>query len=527
MLTRWLTLTALLAGSANPQRAATGQSTLTIAPTCRVKGHPEVELTLNCGDRKNAGVVQYWHTPFGDLQTPGFHSKLDPVFMHHDGSLVVPNSSSLHSGLYYCLLQHTEGTTLWPYELHVGFNKNQDRGKYEQRSSCDTVRFRRNVGPGKEKQAGVSDGQFAGAVAASVLLTFVLGFSTGALSRAHVLRCLGAVTTRVQRCRTDTLNHGSEVTMTTTPPMYDNRAFEMGQVRDNITMETTISSTTSSPPAKPQRSFRHKREEHQETPAYLEGCDYMKEEERRLEEEDGGRSLEEKSKGCEGEAEEVEVEFSCLYLSGEGGRSRTETDEDKYSEDGEEKYGRESREENKEWREEEAGEKENRSWEDEEERRSEDEAGDNKEKGRDERKEEEVGWEEEKEGDDGEKWEEDNSQPSSSETEDEETGSNKEEDAVKNGIMGGGGGEARSSPPCPARRSRVIRLYQYDEDGQRYCHLPDPPTDEPVPPPRLKQRSVSLTRLNAIMAVASAGPLYRRETEGEEREERPHFDVEI
>lgn len=42
----------------------------------------------------------------------------------------------------------------------------------------------------EEGQEGVSDGQFAGAVAASVLLTFVFGFSAGALTRAHVLRCV-------------------------------------------------------------------------------------------------------------------------------------------------------------------------------------------------------------------------------------------------------------------------------------------------------------------------------------------------
>lgn len=142
------------------------------------------------------GVVQYWHTPFGDLQTPGLHSKLDPVFMHHDGNLVVPNISSLHNGLYYCLLQHTAGMTLWPYELHVGYDhqKNQEHGQHEHSSGCDTFRFRRDVGSEEEeKQAGVSDGQFAGAVAASVLLTFVLGFSAGALSRAHVLRCVQTI----------------------------------------------------------------------------------------------------------------------------------------------------------------------------------------------------------------------------------------------------------------------------------------------------------------------------------------------
>lgn len=112
--------------------------------------------------------------------------------MHSDGSLVVPNTSILHSGLYYCLLQHADGTTLWPYELHVRHNtqKKQEYSKWEPCSSCDAFRFRRDVGSEAERQEGVSDGVFAGAVAASVLLTFVLGFSAGALTRTHVLRCV-------------------------------------------------------------------------------------------------------------------------------------------------------------------------------------------------------------------------------------------------------------------------------------------------------------------------------------------------
>ncbi|XP_044058724.1 uncharacterized protein LOC122879085 isoform X2 [Siniperca chuatsi] len=546
MLTRWLTFTAFLAGSANPEKAATGQGTLTVAPTCRVKGHPEEELTLNCGDGQNAGMVQYWHTPFGDLQTPGFHSKLDAVFMHHDGSLVLPNTSILHSGLYYCCLQHTEGNTLWPYELHVGHNnqKNHERSKYEKHSSWDAFRFRRDVGSVEEKQAGDSDGQFVGAVVASVLLTFVVGFSAGALTRTHVLRCLGAVITRLRslrqkQCQTDRPDHGSEVTMATLPPMYDNQAFEMEQVWDDdsascATMETTISPTSSFPPDKPQRSFRNKREEEKETTAYLEGCDYMKEEERRMEKVvAAGRSLEKKNKGCDGEVEEEEErEFSGFYLlGGEDGGHQTETDEDERSEEREEKDGRENREEKKEWRQEEeveeAGEQENRSKEDKEDRRgSEGEAVGNKKKGSDERREEVEGWREEKEGGDGEKrrreedGETDICRDSKSSTD------TKQEDTAKNGITEGGG-EPSSSMTCPGRRSRVIRLYQYDEDGQRYCHLPDPAPDEPGPTPRLKQRSVSLTRLNAIMAAASAGPLDTRETGREETEERPHFHMEI
>jgi hypothetical protein len=57
------------------------------------------------------------------------------------------------------------------------------------------------------------------------------------------------------------------------------------------------------------------------------------------------------------------------------------------------------------------------------------------------------------------------------------------------------------------RRSRVIRLYQYDDEGQRYSHLPSPASIELDPAPRLKQRSLSLTRLSSIMAAATAGPL--------------------
>ncbi|KAM7412557.1 hypothetical protein PAMA_020100 [Pampus argenteus] len=545
MLTRWLTFTAFLIGSVNPKEAAIGRDALTVAPTCRIKGHPEVELTLNCGDGKHAGVVKYWHTPFGDFNTPSFYSKLDPVFMHHDGSLVFPNSSSLHSGLYYCLQQHTDGATLWSYELHVGPNsqKNQEHGGYEGGGSCGALRFRRDDGSEEEKQAEVSDGQFAGAVVASVLLTFVLGFSAGALSRTHVLRCLETVTKRLQSpWQQQRQTDGSEVTVTTLPPMYDNQD-QVEQMWDDdstncASMETTISSTASSPPIKPKRSFKREQEQEVTAPA---GCDHVKEEEKRLEEE--VRILEEKNKGCDGKAGEEKRE---------DGASETETDEDKCSEDREEKDGRR---ENGEEEVEEAGEQENG-----EETRSSEE-----EKRRDEKMEKD-GWREEKGGDDGEKKrsEEDeetdsrDSEESSGDTEDDETGGKKHGakggreggdggegggEGREGGDEGGGGGgeereeggdggeegEASSTMPRPGRRSRVIRLYQYNEEGQRYYHLPDPVPGETGPAPRLKQRSLSLTRLNAIMVAASAGPLdtSQRETEEEERQERPHFHMEI
>ncbi|XP_061684514.1 uncharacterized protein LOC133505350 [Syngnathoides biaculeatus] len=53
-----------------------------------------------------------------------------------------------------------------------------------------------------------------------------------------------------------------------------------------------------------------------------------------------------------------------------------------------------------------------------------------------------------------------------------------------------------ASPPL-WRPSRVIRVYQYDQDGRPYGHLPVAGSG-PVPAP--KQRTASLSHLNAIMA---------------------------
>ncbi|KAI3353612.1 hypothetical protein L3Q82_004807 [Scortum barcoo] len=407
MLTGWLIFAALLAALASPKNAARPQSA---APTCRVKGHPGAELTLHCGDGKKAGVVQFWHTPFGDLQTSDSSTELDPVFKLQDGSLVVPNASVLHSGLYYCLLQDTVGTTLWPYELHIGQKnqenqQNQENREYGQQSSHDAFRCRRDVG--SEGRQAVSDGQFAGAVAASVLLTFVVGFTAGALSRTHVLRCLGAVTIRLRSPRqrlqqTDTAGHGSEVTMVTLPPRYHSHASDVDQV--------TVSSTSSPPPVKPQRSFRNKQDKEQETTAYLEGCDH-KEEQEELEEQEEEQEQEEEE---EQEEQEEEREFSGLYLLGEDGGSQSETEEED---------GGESREK-KEWRQEE-----------EEEEESEQDGGERS---------EDAGSSKEKDEDDREE-----------ESEEDETGSRKKENNTTE----------PQAPPLSSHRSRVIRLYQYDEDA--------------------------------------------------------------
>lgn len=54
-------------------------------------------------------------------------------------------------------------------------------------------------------------------------------------------------------------------------------------------------------------------------------------------------------------------------------------------------------------------------------------------------------------------------------------------------------------PPRATKRSRVIKLYNYDEDGQHYSHIKEAEGDmDSVPQP--KQRTRSLNRLSAIMS---------------------------
>ncbi|XP_008424698.1 uncharacterized protein LOC103475078 [Poecilia reticulata] len=439
----WLIFTALLAASLNPQ----SQASVTFASTCRVKGQPEEELILHCGDGEHEGVVQFWHTPFGDLQSSGSQSKLDPVFMHHDGNLVIPNSSIHHGGLYYCILRHTEGSMLWPFELHVDQNMVAEAEDGRSGGGCATRRFRRNAASTGEREAVFSEGIFAGAVAASVLLTFVVGFSAGALSRTPVLRCLKSLAPKKRRPQPD-VPDGSRVTMTTLPPMYDNQAYRTGAMPHDSrfwqTTETPTPLTTPSPPAKPMRSFRLKVEEKEEPEgtAYLEGCD-------------SNRAEEETGSGEDGEAQEEEDSGQSDENEDEEG---SETEDREEEEDGEASA-----------------------------------------------LEEEVKEEEKQKTDESEELEQ-------------ESSGTDEERSVKAEAEPRG-----EDPPSGShrRRSRVIRLYQYDEDGQRYGHLPDPEAPEAAPRPR--QRSRSLTRLNAIMAAAATGPMERTEPE----DEKHHFHMDI
>ncbi|XP_056906402.1 uncharacterized protein LOC130535414 isoform X2 [Takifugu flavidus] len=496
---------AFLSSLVSPNRAI-----VAVAPICQVEAQCKAKVTLQCGDGNMAGLVQYWHTPFGDLH-PGLHSELGPVYVQHEGNLVLPNISRVHSGLYYCLLQHKDGITLWPHELHVS----QESGRCNQPSGYVATRSRKDVGSLTERQGGVSDGHFTGAVVGSVLLTFVVGFSAGALCRNQVLRCLGALIARLRSPENDVPDHASEVSMTTLSPVINNHAVDIEQA------ETMTSSTASLPPAKPQRSFREKRQDEREITNDLKGCEgptkegegEEEEEKRRssvktsVQEFNGETKVKDKEEDGEGrthlaedkgrklwfeEEREEEEEGGALEGLSKGCDKETEFDSvDGYDETTTNEERQEPvKKEGKEKKKEENGDQEDRS--------KEGEAVRSK-------------WEEDK-GTDGTRDEEDRRREYDGKKDSEEEESPAPEQPP------------RPAAPRPARPSRVIRLYQYDDEGQRYSHVPQPPAEEPGPAPRLQQRSISLTRLSAIMAAASAGPLDTRDTE---REESSHFQMEI
>lgn len=229
---------ALLIGSA----LCMGVVSLTLSHTSRVRVHKGRSLTLTCMNTTHAGVVQYWHTPFGRVQNSSLHAnQKDVVAMQRDGSLRIHIASPHHSGLYYCLLLAGGQTTLTPYLLTA--SSPQDHAVEHRRA------VRSILGGHREERdvAVVSDGVFAAAVTASVVVTFLVGFSSGALSRTLLDRCVNWVRSLGQERR----NHGETVSV----------AF-----RQDVEQEDDSASTTSiimdkvspSPPAKTQRGFRGK-----------------------------------------------------------------------------------------------------------------------------------------------------------------------------------------------------------------------------------------------------------------------------
>ncbi|KAL4646961.1 hypothetical protein GN956_G7706, partial [Arapaima gigas] len=125
-------------------------------------------LTLPC-----PGQLLYWQTPFGRWQKSDIQDSHTPVGVLGNGSLRVSLLSSHHAGLYYCLLQDSEDHRILSYRL----------------APIVQARSRKRRGAQGHGDA-VPQNQFEVAVAVSVVITFVAGFSLGALSRSFLEHCL-------------------------------------------------------------------------------------------------------------------------------------------------------------------------------------------------------------------------------------------------------------------------------------------------------------------------------------------------
>lgn len=342
--------------------------------------------------------------------------------------------------------------------------------------------------------------------------------------------------------------------MTTISPMLDSHVVEIE------TAETMTSSTASVPPAKPQRSFREKRQDDREIIDNLKGCkgqtvgEKEGEESTEVTNQDFKKETEEEKEKREKSSEKISVQecnggtkkVKDREEDGEGGRYLAEKNHVCKEETGDdEERGLHKR---KQWCDEEreggdfeelnkfsGGETEFTPEKECEETKTNEEIDEQgKKEGREkknaftEEKEENSG--QEKRSREGEAWrrncEEDKGTHGIREEEeiwrekreyDGETDSDEEESPVT---------KQPPSPPAPrqGRPSRVIRLYEYDDQGQLYSHVPQPAPDEPGPAPRLQQRSISLTRLSTIMAAASAGPLDPKDTQ---RAETSNFQMEL
>ncbi|KAJ0022285.1 hypothetical protein NQD34_009775 [Periophthalmus magnuspinnatus] len=314
------------------------------------------------------------------------------------------------------------------------------------------------------QEASVSQERLVGSVAASVLLTFVVGFSAGAMSRTHVLRCLRAVGRRLAP------HHRPP------PP----------RVSHHEVMMSSLDSTV--PPIKPRRSYRlNPPTQHT---VYLESCDSA------ASAAQTGEVTRAEVTGAEEETGAEEVTGAEITgreeQTGAGevtGAEITGTEKESGAEEvtgAEDVTGAEEM----------AGVREATE--------AEEETGTEVTGTVDMKGAKEIGVEEvmcAAEVTDAEEMA--GPEEGTEMTGTEETGLDREgtEEA---------GTEEESGEPSDAktsrgRRVRVIRLYQYDEEGQRYGHLPRPSLQEPRP--KVKQRSLSLNHLHTIMAAATAGPL--------------------
>ncbi|XP_018591665.1 uncharacterized protein LOC108924643 [Scleropages formosus] len=132
----------------------------------------EGPLTLPCPGQRLS-----WYTPFGRWENSSVQDSRAPVVLMSNGSLRISQPSCHHTGLYYCLLQESGGNRILPYRLIQAAP-----------SWAAGLRTRKRRGAQAYGDA-VPQGQFEAAVTVSVVITFLAGFSLGALSRSFLERC--------------------------------------------------------------------------------------------------------------------------------------------------------------------------------------------------------------------------------------------------------------------------------------------------------------------------------------------------
>ncbi|KAG2456568.1 ELFN1 protein, partial [Polypterus senegalus] len=124
-------------------------------------------ITLHCRTLNRTGHLVYWQTPLGRLDTTSHMSSNKATIMsEQDKSLRIKASSAHHQGLYYCFFSHSEGLFVTYYIVKVKEGK---------------LRIRR--AQLEEVSAGITDARFVAAIAASVVVTFLVAFILGAFAR--------------------------------------------------------------------------------------------------------------------------------------------------------------------------------------------------------------------------------------------------------------------------------------------------------------------------------------------------------
>ncbi|XP_050991432.1 uncharacterized protein LOC127181007 [Labeo rohita] len=152
---------------------------LQVRPENSLHIHPGQTLTLQCGDEGDEVLAQWWQTPFGLFDGCNHPNiKTDPVETCN-GTLRISRATSSHDGLYFCVRLDEMSKTIVPYRVNIAAVK-KPRKTREAKVNSDTV----------------SESHFAAAVAASVIVSFVVAFTLGAFSRSYVMKCLRTIRAR-------------------------------------------------------------------------------------------------------------------------------------------------------------------------------------------------------------------------------------------------------------------------------------------------------------------------------------------